>query len=256
MKHIKILILYLTYFILCLYVVNYAFAKVYEIERDGELTAIISRHNPNRIKVINDRIKRIDCNEAELSIRSDSNTGEIFLKPASKNDTFNIFITTEQGITYKLLLKAKDIISQQIFLQRKEFTLKNYSEAVGIRKEKPIETDSYYFDFEEDFKIASINLLKHMSSFHTLKEFNIIQRHSNILKYKKGLKVSWEYSYIKNDNSGISGEILYITNKTGQDVELNELDFFSTGIRAVKLDKHTLGVGESCYLYQIGGGHK
>ena len=143
-------------------------------------------------------------------------------------------------------------MSQQIFLKRKEFTLYNYQQTSILRREKLTE-HNLYFDFEEDFKIASINLLKNMSKMNELKEFNIIKRGENILRYKDGLKISWEYSYIKNDNSNISGEILYITNKTNKDVELNEREFFAKGIRAVKLDKELLKPNEGCYLYQVGG---
>ena len=73
-----------------------------------------------------------------------------------------------------------------------------------------------------------------------------------LLNYKS-FRVDWLYSYIKNDKSGISGEIAKITNISDHKIILKEEMFFRRGIRAVRLEKFELEPKESCYLFFVGG---
>jgi hypothetical protein len=92
-----------------------------------------------------------------------------------------------------------------------------------------------------------------MSSQAKLKQFSILDRNYQKLLNYNDLKVEWLFSYIKNNKSGISGEIAKITNKTHKKLKLNEEMFFRQGIRAVMLEKLELKPEESCYLYLVGG---
>ena len=98
-----------------------------------------------------------------------------------------------------------------------------------------------------------IKLIRAMSSNVVLKEFTVIdKKYQNLLNYKN-FKVDWLYSYIKNDKSGISGEIAKITNISNHKIILKEEMFFRKGIRAVRLEKFELEPKESCYLFFVGG---
>lgn len=230
------------------------FAKDYALKDNDEIEVIISKNNINRLKVFNDRIKDIRSNSNELIIETDKTSGEIYLKPTYGKDKIDVFLKTENGFTYKLILKVKDISSQQIFINRNDFTLQNYANADVLRREKlNLINENLYFNFEDEYKLSSINLIRAMSSNAILKEFRIIDRkHQNLLNYKN-FKIDWLYSYIKNDRSGISGEITKITNISHRNIFLKEEMFFRKGIRAVRLEKLELRPKESCYLYFIGG---
>lgn len=230
------------------------FAKDYSIENNGEIEILISKDNINRIKVFNDRIKDIRANSNEIVIETDKVSGEIYIKPVYGRDKIDMFLTTENGFTYKLLLKSKDIESQQIFLNRNSTTLQNYADSDVLRREKlKLINENLYFNFEDDFKLSAINLIRAMSSSAILKEFSVINRKNQIILEYENFKVEWLYSYIKNDKSGISGEVAKITNISNHNITLDEKMFFKRGIRAVKLNKFELQPNESCYLYFVGG---
>lgn len=230
------------------------FAKDYSVKDNGEVEVIISKDNINRLKVFHDRIKDIRTNSNELMIETDKTSGEIYLKPTYGKDKIDVFLKTENGFTYKLILKVKDISSQQIFINRNDFTLQNYADADILRREKlKLINENLYFNFEDDYKLSAINLIRAMSSNVVLKEFTIANReYQNLLSYKN-FKVDWLYSYIKNDKSGISGEIAKITNISDHKIILKEEMFFRKGIRAVRLEKFELEPKESCYLFFVGG---
>lgn len=90
------------------------------VSADSEVEAFISARDLTRIKAVEDRIRAIRASDGELELTQDKQLGEIYLRPA--NDTLapiNIFVTTEKGFTYKLLMIPKRIPSEQIILKNK-----------------------------------------------------------------------------------------------------------------------------------------
>ncbi|MDR0422973.1 MAG: type-F conjugative transfer system secretin TraK [Rickettsiales bacterium] len=232
------------------------YAKDYSIQDNGELDVIISSSNVNRLKVFHDRITNIRTNADELKIDTDKATGELYLKPTGVNRNIDVFLKTENGYTYKLVLKVKDNISaQQVFINREEFTLNKYSEINLIRKEtQSLIDNNLYFDFDTDYKLSAVNLMRAMSNTSKLQGWNIVKRDKQELLDIKGFDVEWLYSYVKSTaNSNISGEITLITNTTDKSVELKEEMFLRRGIRAISVEKQLLQPKESCFMYMIGG---
>jgi hypothetical protein len=230
------------------------FSAEYQVEDNGETEVVISRDNVNRIKIFHDRIKDIRANADELKIDTDKTSGEIFVKPAANKNSIDIFLKTESGFTYKLVLKVKDTKAQQIFLNRRDFTLASYAGSDILRREKlKLIDDNLYFDFADNYKLSAINLIRAMSSMVNLKQFSMVNRENQRLMRYKDFNVDWFYSYIKNDKSKISGEIARITNLSKNTIELGEEMFFRRGIRAVRLEKMQLKPNESCMLYLVGG---
>jgi type-F conjugative transfer system secretin TraK len=229
-------------------------ANDYFIEDNGEINVTISRDNINRIKIFHDRINNIRANSDELKVDVDKTNGEIFVKPITSKSSIDVFLKTENGFTYKLILKVKDVKAQQIFLNRENFTLSNYADSDILRREKlKLIDENLYFDFADNYKLSAINLIRAMTSQTKLKQFTIVNRdYQQLMKYKK-FKVDWLYSYIQNDKSNISGEIARVTNTSKETLELNEEVFFRNGIRAVRLEKMILEPSESCLLYLVGG---
>jgi hypothetical protein len=231
------------------------YAKDYSAQDNGEVEVVISRENVNRFKIFHDRIKDIRANPDELTIETDRVSGELFLRPAFGRNNIDAFIKTEKGFTYKIVFKVRDLPAQQIFINRNDFTLQNYADADILRREKlKLIDENLYFDFQDNYKLSAINLIRAMSSGVNLREFTHVDRDSRRILNYRDFKVEWLFSYIKSDKSGISGEIARITNISRGKIELAEDMFFRNGIRAVRLEKMELGPNESALLYFVGGG--
>ncbi len=240
--------------LISLVALNVAYAADYYLQDNGETEVFISREGINRVKVFYDRIKDIRANTNELSIETDKARGEIYIKPYYSISKSDIYLTTENNLTYKLTLKVKDVASQQIFINRDTSFVENNSSLDTLRREKlKLINKNLYFNFEEDYKLASINLIRAMSSRANLKDFSIVKRKSQILWYNKLYRVKWLYSYIVNNKGGVSGEIAEIENLSKQEINLKEEAFLTRGIRGVRLEKLRLQPGEIGYLYLIGG---
>jgi hypothetical protein len=113
--------------------------------------------------------------------------------------------------------------------------------------------ENLFFDFADNYQLSAINLIRAMLSRAKLKQFSILDREYQKLLNYGNLKAEWLHTYRKNDKSGISGEIIRITNTIDKSIELQEEMFFRHGIRAVTLEKTELKSKESCYLYLVGG---
>lgn len=231
------------------------YARDYLVEDNGEIEIIISKNNINRLKIFRDRIKDIRANPDELIIETDRVDGEIFIKPVLGKDSIDIFLKTENGFSYKLILKVEDIKAQQIFINRNNFTLQNYADSDILRREKlRLIDENLFFDFNDNYKLSAINLIRAMSSRAKLKEFSVINRESKRILNYKDYRVEWLFSYIKNDKSMISGEIVRIVNISDKRLDLTEDMFFKNGIRAVRIEKLELQPNEFSFLYFVGGG--
>jgi len=89
------------------------------VEGDTEISAAISLKEVSRIALRDDRIAGVVHLPRGFGVEHDAETGDIFMVPmAGLVDTapINLFITSEQGRTYQLLLTPLDIPSEQIII--------------------------------------------------------------------------------------------------------------------------------------------
>lgn len=241
-----------------IFISSNCFSTDYFVENNDEIEVILSKNNINRFKVFNDRIKSYRFNGNELKIDADKINGELYILPNTSKSQIEFFVLTENQKTYKVLFNVKNnLVGQQIFLNKNDFTLKNYANSDFIRREKlKLINENLYFDFDDEYEIATINLIRAMSSLAKLDEFSIINREEKniyLLRYQKIIKVKWLYSYIKNDDSNISGEIAEVINVSNKKIEITEDMFIKKGITAIKLEKYELEPKETAKLFFVGG---
>ncbi len=142
-----------------------AYAKQNRIIYDGgEVTLNISADQLTRIKVEFDRISSVKLNQGELEFLEDKKIGDIYLKPSNARILpINAFISTEKGRTYKLLLKPKQIPSEQIILTDQEDSHKSFDNFKNSFKDKIIKFVRYLRNLERssfnenDRKIVKVN---------------------------------------------------------------------------------------------------
>jgi type-F conjugative transfer system secretin TraK len=215
------------------------------LSNDSEATAIVSNYDLTRIKIINDKIKKLRYNTGELSVAEDNTLGEIYIRPTntSAKKNINLFLISERGYVYKLLLTPKKVPSEQIFIKHKNTQSTNWIEQGDYNG------DNNTLNFDDPYKSTTITLIKAMTNREPLNNFTIEER-GNKIKFKKGIKIKWEISYLSNN---LTGEIFSVKNISKDPVTLNEKDFLTRGILAAKADKITLQPNEITSLYLVGG---
>lgn len=226
---------------------------------DDQASIVISKTDLNRIKLINDKIKSLKYNQGELIITQDNNLGEVYIRASNfHKKNINLFITSQKGYVYKLLLTLKNIPSEQIFIKNNRAYYAN-----NLNKDSFDENFDNGFPidikFEDSYQSSIIDLIKYMTDRDSIASFYIVDRGGHRVRFKKGLKIKWETSYIsnyrnRNNNiSNLSGEIFSVKNITNKVINLQEQDFLRKGIIAVKLDTLKLNPNEITSLYLVGG---
>lgn len=221
--------------IFCLLLSKSAYALQLKEALDGsEIHANISAADLNRIRLKNDRIISAKVNLGDVNIDYEKTTGDIYLrlaKPRYKT-TVNLFLISERGFTYKLLLTSKFIPSAQIILHNTEIV-------APITKAK--KTDS--------FKQQIIRLYKAMSADQNLEGYKI--EYQNKKKFlHKALKARLVTTYSSGE---FTGYVYEVKNLKKAELFLKEQQFFTPGVLAIKLDNFMLEKGESTKIFIIKG---
>ncbi len=111
------------YFIITLILLITSTAQAAQLriaENDAEIVAIISAKEVSRIALEGDRIISLATVPRGFSIDHDEVTGDLFLVPipgSTLKHPINLFITSEQGFSYQLLLEPRDLPSEQIIIR-------------------------------------------------------------------------------------------------------------------------------------------
>lgn len=100
-------------------------APEFTVAKNATIIAPISNVETNRISLVDDRISNVIRNDTKYyRITGNPNTGDIFLFPNPKAKTsqkaLNLFITSEKGRTYQLILKPNSLTGQQIILRDRQ----------------------------------------------------------------------------------------------------------------------------------------
>ncbi len=97
-----------------------AFAlQVKSIQDNKSVLIKISAKEQSRIFVYHDRIAVVRGLEGAYDLKKDDKLGDIYIQPTPyyQQRSFNLFITTEQGHTYNLLVMPLDVPSETIELK-------------------------------------------------------------------------------------------------------------------------------------------
>lgn len=92
-------------------------AQVLVGKPDDTLTASVSRAEPTLIRIDGHRVRRIFGAEGEFAITADKDAGTAFIKPSTDKPTLTLFVSDENGRTWKLLLAVTDGPSDSITIK-------------------------------------------------------------------------------------------------------------------------------------------
>ena len=222
-------------FILLVFICNSAYALQLKEAMDGsEIHANISAADLNRIRLKNDRIISAKVNLGDVNIDYEKTTGDIYVrlaKPRYKT-TVNLFLISERGFTYKLLLTSKFIPSAQIILHNTEIV-------APITKAKK----------SDGFKQQIVRLYKAMSTDQNLDGYKI--EYQNKKKFlHKSLRAKLVTTY---SSAEFTGYVYEVKNRKKAELFLKEQQFFTPGVLAIKLDSFLLEKGEGTKIFIIKG---
>lgn len=203
-----------------------------EISEGSEHKVNISSYELNRIKIEGGKIEGFRAIEGDITAVPDTKKGELFLhlpRKFSKKVT-NIFLTSASGATFKLMLVPKHIPAEQIFLIERNAT-------------------DQLLKISGEYRDSIIEFYKNIFSGKSISGYNIIR---NKKKYKKNdLKITRLVAYESKGKTGLYGEVFEVKNTSKEIKTLKPNEFYQEGVRAVKIDSHMLGKGQTTRMYII-----
>ena len=207
--------------------------QIVKVQDDEEIKVWVSSVELNRIKAIDDRVKHIRGNEGDIEWIADKEIGDLYIKPKVPEAT-NIFITTEKGYTYKILLQVHDMQAEQIFLKNEDAMIKEASkERVKVMDER-----------EE----AAL-LIREMREGRKLIGYVEIETNKNGKSSfaKKGYSLEVKQA-CKGEN--LICEKILIKAKRKLSKEIREEEFFGEGVVAVSMDR-VIRKNDQGYVYIV-----
>lgn len=196
-----------------------------QVQTNDELLLEISKADITRLSVQNDKIQSLQFTNGILDVTIDTKLGEAYIKPKT-NSMINLFVTTQKGFVYKLLLTPKSIPSEQIILQNKNtFISEGISQGISNDYERRITDIIISIQKELPIEGCFIQNLKHRRVKSPIKEIKLYAIEKYSCKDFTGYKFE-----IKERRRNAKDENLKDNNQT-----ITESNFITKNTRAVKL---------------------
>lgn len=204
------------------------YANPYLVEPDKRVNAAIALNQLNRIKVVEDRITQVFGEDNTFSLETDTENGQIFVKPHHEKPLF-FTIVTENGESIDLSLTPSEIEAQTIVLKTAPTPQKNYQEK-GL-----------------SFTNLMVDLITAMSKGAEINGFPRFKESKN--EFFDSLTVELLEVY---QSHTVRGEHWRIKNTGNTTQTLTEKQFLTEpNIAAIALKTHTLAPNDSTQLFKV-----
>ncbi len=203
------------------------YAEPYWIEPDTRIDAIISLHQLNRIKVLDDRIMQVFGDEDKFSVETDTENGQIFIKPKDEKPLF-LTITTENGDSIDLALNPVEMDAQTIVLK-----------TMPLEQKLPLRT--------EPLTKRIVDLIRAMNEGIAIDGFRILKAIKEEQLGSLGLELKSIYQ-----GEDMNGEIWIVKNISNKTQHLREKSFATElNILALSVKTDILEPNASTTLFKV-----
>lgn len=204
--------------------------------------ATISKESLSRISIDGGRIKNVKWLDGELDIQKDSGTGQVFVR-ATSNKTTSLFVNSEDGKTYLLLLSPTAKTGDSIIIDAKA----EERQAAAIAAQTPpppqpvTHRSSDYVRAIKQLMAAMMNGTVGSMGLRSEASYLTVPLWQNTLFVKTK-------QYIAAD---MKAEVYTLTNIGAEPIVLKEQEFYRDGVYAVAVRKHILQAGEMTEVFII-----
>lgn len=206
--------------------------QVKTVKDNQTITAKISSSELSRIYVKGDRIQATRGINGAYELIKDEREGAVFVRPTGfyVNRPFNLFVTTEHGHTWSLLLVPMNIPGQTI----------------GIVSLSPSGVPSHW---EKNTAYADllIQLMNGMANEKQPEGFAMTPVMGKITAFP-GFKMQLVSVFRGNK---LQGEVWCITNCSGKNLQLHPQQFFQKNVRSIALQDETLAINGKTFLFKV-----
>jgi type-F conjugative transfer system secretin TraK len=218
-----------------LYLALPAFAEQVKLATDNQIIhAKVSAKELTHIYVDGDRIANIRGLDGAYELKKDEAQASIFIQPtpAYQQKSFNLFLTTELGHTYPLLLTSIDIPG----------------ESIKLKPITPAKAAAERWEMSSSYEQTLVDLIAEMANGSRPEGYAVVAI-GKVLPSQPGvLKTVLRYRYL---GKHLQGQVLKIINTGNVPIHLTERQFYTDNTRALSLMDDDLEPKQVTYLYRV-----
>lgn len=200
---------------------------------DGETAIVqISSREMSRLRMAVGRIDMLRHTEGELIVQEDKERGELYLRPTIGKPV-NVFITSDSGNTFALLLTPKDVPSETVLLRERIRPSGGGHQAGSFRDANPQK------------RIEKLILAMARSDLPADAD---VRERGQRLPLWKNTHFTLERTYFGDT---YIGEVYALSNLGDKPLVMVEQEFYRDGVVAVAIDHMTLRKNERTNLYIV-----
>ena len=204
------------------------YSDPYWVESDTRINAAIALNQLNRIQVFEDRITQVFGDENTFSSDTDTENGQIFIKPKDEKPIF-LTLITENGASIDLALNPIEAEAQTLVLKTTSIIQKSSE------------------DKTEPFTNQIIHLMAAMHQGSAIDGFTRLKASKQ--EFLKSLTLELQSIY---QGDGLQGEVWEVTNTTNRTQTLTETQFFTEpDIAAIAVKTLVLEPNSSTKLFKV-----
>lgn len=206
------------------------YADPYLVQPDERVDAIISLNQLNRIKVLDDRITQVFGDENTFTLETDTETGQIFIKPKDEKLLF-LTIVTENGESIDLALNPTEMDARTLLLQ--------------LQTREPLQNTAR--NKTASLKNQVVSLINAMSAGVEIEGFSRLKavKEEQLAPFELELKSIYQ-------GEGLVGEIWVIKNTSHQIQHLTEKQFAKDPlVIGIALKTQVLEPNASTQLFKV-----
>ena len=194
--------------------------------------AKISARELTRIAVDRARVRAVTGLEGQLLVEKDDHTGAIFVRPVDPARPVNLFISTDAGRTYALVLQPVDMPADTIVLRD--------------RSTRPAEHASALERSGSHEKLIKSMILA-LANGDLATELELREAGREIALWREA-RFFHERSYVGRT---VIGDRYRLTNISAAPMRLAEAELYKPGVLAVAIERLTLAPGETTNVFIV-----
>jgi conjugal transfer pilus assembly protein TraK len=188
----------------------------------------VSSRDANRIAIEGGRILRLYGGEGQLAAQPDEHLGQVLLRPAG-DDPVSLFVVSESGRTYTLVLRPQDIPAENIVIR----------EARALPPARLEKADAFHR--------AIKGMLRALAGKDAESGLEVRKTWDEVRLWAGTRLVLTE----THSGAALAGEKYRLFNLSGQPLRVAEPEFYKTGVLAVAVAAHEIPPGGSTEVYVV-----
>lgn len=204
--------------------------------------ANISKNSISRIAIDGGRIAEVKWSKDELELNKEPTTGQIFVR-ATTNRSTNLYVISENGHTYQLLLSPKAENGDSIIIDY-QGKLQAQSSRQALMPRPPVAVSHKSGSYEQAIKQLLVSMMNGSANEYGIREdaaYNTVPLWENTLFVKTK-------QYAAAD---MKAEVYNLTNTGSGQMTIREQEFYRPGVYAVAARKHVLAPGEMTEVFVV-----